>query len=388
MRRWGIVIERWGLLAAATAVLVLSWGSPAGARTLIAEPDGIEAGPTLAGAGVAWAEGRFGGASKIQRGSGGSRPITVARFPDPAPEDEFQFVGSLAGSETNLAFVRGTYRSVMNGDHGTVYDLGAELFAGPLGSPAAIQGSSAIREDENCSQEIVAPEFADLDGRTVALVEEVYPCVAGSFAEPSERLLTIDLGTGERAVLDEQPVISGFGNSQVRIEGAYVAWRYHVGPRYEDRISVYDLTDRSDAYSVVVATGASAIDVQADGKLAAMRGLMRKDGLGSARAVPVWFSKQEPFEHPLPFRASDIAPMEISDDQIVFQRGLEPATGELVVSRLDGTSARITRFSRARRLAAGGRIDLDGSNLTYAERRRTPDGKAVRIYLQVVPPQG
>lgn len=366
------------LLKLVLVVIALAFPSSSAARTLVAEPKGIESGPALASDGVAWTEGGYARPIALRYASPGSEPQTLTRIGPPEGPNEFHGAGALSGSGQDLAFVRHTFRSVMSGDSGGVTLLGADLYGGQVGGSFDSRASGTFSGQEPCFGERAVPEDSDLDEGHVVLLEEVQPCMSGELQEPTYRASVLDLANGTRTVLAEGALVSGPGD--VRIEDGVAAWWHYVGPRDTSVVSVFDHTKPAEIYSLTI-DGVSAIDVQGDGKLAVMKRRLR-DGLSTARSTPIWFSPEDPYEHPLPFKSTDTASVEISGDHLVFGSARPNRSTQLVVSTVAGEHTSIARLGDHRKLGAAGRIDFDGSSLTYAERKRTASGARTRIYLE------
>ena len=334
------------VVVAVLAAVVLPANADAAPRQLTASGKLVR-GPQLAGARVAWGEGRDGSnrQATVLGGPGVTRRVVY--------RDRGRSLGALTASSFGLAF---DWRRITDGGRsGPQYT--SRLRAGPLAGPfSAIRGCPLAGA-------------ADLDGALLATAE-LSDCPNDTGAS---QVVLRDLATGgQRAI----PTTNFCGSSQgARLAGRYVAWCEQSNVRPTILVIVHDLVTGTEAYRIELReTGDLTFDVQADGKLALTYADLALPGRRT-RTVLEWYSPAEPRAHRLSqdLRRSGVR---ITGDRMLVERDRGARSPgerryELALFDLGGRTASVSRFAAGDRGGTGrrGEFDWDGRRVAYAFQR-------------------
>jgi hypothetical protein len=244
-----------------------------------------------------------------------------------------------------------TVRVKRTGDEGGEFS-GVVVRAGApaTGRPLLVDCSS----EEFSGQAPVA-----LDGNRVAYDSD--PC------DDRPRLVLRDLGTGETVALPEPA-----GGRLLSLRGRFVAWIAGLGA--DARLVVYDLMMGTTAYSAP-ATGVQALDLDADGTVAAVSGEPRRP-CATGRLLRYSLAAPEP---------ADLGPAcatgVVIDGGRIVHLGWDGPTRTLRLSGPDRGGQDLVRFGRVR----PGSFDADGERIVWTARDCGGDKGIFRATLAEAP---
>ncbi len=351
-------------------------------------------GPRFAGPRVVWGEQRGARALAVLSGAPGTEVSQLFRTTRPTGKHRTQQFLALGASGAGAAAVS----SVIKGPPGSSVVFAAkrrhsqprllydQMTAGTLSGPFSIfSGGRKAGHTNPCAGDLRDPFGVDVSGGLVFSSEQLFECEGGQYIAGGQQLIERRLDGGPvqapRVLASSSPRERDF--TAVRSEGNVVAWLHSVEGEF--RVDVYNRTSDVLLYSVP-ASELVDFDVQADGKLAALR----IKSFERLKLRPAWYSPADPNPHSLPIPAS-VNGISISHNLIVFGRaghgghGFEAFLRALLPTRL--VASTLTGFSRPiARLSpdpfAFLQFDFDGSRATWTDSDRHGSG----IFLAPVPP--
>jgi hypothetical protein len=395
-----------GFLAVVTVALAAG-GS--GARSKVTEFDAAAgdvslAGPSFAGPEVVWAmSGRRAGLYAVRNGA--ATPIFVPAAVPMPPEFAHrglrnpivtQTLAQVSGSGRAVAFLRFASLRERCGSGPPCeavrsFPLFSELWVGSRtgGSFQRVRGAR-----HHCPKRQSWPGELDISGSYLVFNDLLGPC------KGSHRLYRVLISSMRPSA--KPRVLARSVRKQFRFvaaAGRYVAWEQHRevhGRVREQAVVVFDLRSGRPLYRLSLdrlrATDVLSVDVQADGKVAA---LVASEGGQCGILRVVWASPSEPRPHVLPGRATGSITVRMSQDRIMYVgdagTGCNPsAPAQLVVAGLDGTKHVLSSSHLPGGPFFAYYFDLDGERATYAETVELPPRGDERqfqtaIYLDQAP---
>jgi hypothetical protein len=324
--------------ASARSVLYSAFDlNPGGTYVGVSENYGF-VGPVLAGDSILYARG-----SESQ--------IAIARTDDGVTGRSIGTIRDLRGEYRSIALDASEQRvALAEVAHTCGFDCRTStlvtdrVLAGPLdGPPVPVAGcgpeapgcgAACFEYTPEVSVSGTAIAFFDRCGRRMVVRDD------GGAGPPAERTFT-----------PERP------DGTPRVAGRYVAW-LEWGPESvtSRTVVVHDWVTGQEAYRVD-APGVTALDVQADGKVA----YALNEGRGTTRVA--WASADEPRSHPGPVFPTPIVDVRIERDRIGV-RARESGTPRLATLAVLGLDAR--ELARHRETASLGGWDFDGTRIAWA----------------------
>jgi hypothetical protein len=377
-----------GLLAVVTVALAAGAGA---ARSRVTEFEGAAgdvslAGPSFAGPEVVWAmSGRRAGLYAVRNGA--ATPIFVPAAVPLPPEFAHrglrdpivrQTLAQVSGSGRAVAFLR--FARVHERCSGgppceavRSFPLFSELWVGPRTGGSFRRVGGARR---HCPQRQSWPADLDVSGSYMVFDDLLGPCKG---SHRLSRVLVWSMRPGARPRVLARSARTEF--RLVAAAGRHVAWEQHRvvhGRAREQALVVFDLRRGRPLYRVSLdrlrATEVLSVDVQADGKVAA---LVASQGGQCGLLRVVWASPFEPRPHILPGRAAGSITVRMSQQRIMYLG--ETGTGcdysapkELLVAGLDGTQHVLSSSHVPSGPFFAYDFDLDGELATYAETVELP----------------
>lgn len=320
------------LVAATLGVAAAPWSAPP--STFLAIP----AGPVLAGKGVLWTE-RIGSTVSLVLWRPGRHAAVVDRF----TANGFVSLAS-SGSRALIARLDEACGAAKPGEAQPCVATEDALAGRPAGP------FRSIGVTRSCTTQYPNLPAVDVDQTTGAYAE--------SRCAPA-RVRVLDLAGPSPRTLFVRSLPSCCAGA--RIAGRYLAWSR------ASSIVIYDWKTQRVVRRFTTPTTVTDLDVQADGKVAAL--------LTDRRIA--WFSPSEPRVHRLPDLAAGTARgIRIAGDRIAFVRGSPDGTErDLVVADLAGHVDRIATFGERDRLsndfASQSDVSFDGHSIVWASDHAT-----------------
>jgi hypothetical protein len=329
------------LLAAAILVMA-SGGIPGAVHARAWRPTRpVNAGPAIAGPGVAWVERERDGALTLHEAV--TRDRRVERFPQPPPDRGAPLAQSaiLTGDSTGLAMQLLTTRNTTESPAGDV-TVTAQYLTGPFGS--ALQS------------------LATCDIMPGSVFGEMAPVLGGvAYRQCDGKLRIVLPGEPDRLAGDD---VHG-----VRSAGNFVAWTdgpYNAGAQHS-AIVVYDVRAGHVAYRLqpaAVPNPLKSFTLQSDGKVAFSFDPNPADQ--SLRAVAAWASPSEPRLHQLGLPERRFYALRIAGKRVVYARDVGRSGSsdrvELGIADLEGHGRTLVRDGIV------GHFDFDGRRVAFARK--------------------